>query len=119
MDSQLTLASYNVQGLGRDHTGIRKRRKIRDFLRKSQPRPDVLLIQEHKLSPDEGSKHGNQMGFKNGASFWNEAIYYANKDSFKGGTAILISDKVTNIVREHGVIMGEERNLLLYNGPRE
>lgn len=56
------------------------------------------------------------MGFKNGVFFWNEVIYYVNKDSFKGGIVILILDKVINIVREYGVIMGEECNLLLYNG---
>lgn len=105
MIEPLTLASFNVQGLGRDLIGVRKRRDIRDFFQKSHPRPDTLMVQEHKLSLEKGKKNSKQLEFGKGLSLWNEALYNANTDSFNGGTALLISDRITSMVKEHGVII--------------
>lgn len=105
MNNHLTLTSLNVQGLGRDIIGVRKRREIRDFFQKSQPKPEIILVQEHKLSLEEGKRHTKQIEFARGVSLWNEATYCAQKDSFKGGTGILLSEKIASLICEHGVIM--------------
>lgn len=54
MDDTLILASFNVQGLGRDLTGVRERREIRYFFQKSDPRREIIMVQEHKFSLEEG-----------------------------------------------------------------
>nr|PNR49067.1 hypothetical protein PHYPA_010963 [Physcomitrium patens] len=105
MNNHLTLTSLNVQGLGRDIIGVRKRREIRDFFQKSQPKPEIILVQEHKLSLEEGKRHTKQIEFARGVSLWNEATYCADKDSFKGGTGILLPEKIASLICEHGVIM--------------
>jgi hypothetical protein len=53
MIEQLTIASYNVQCLGKDITGKRKRKEIKDFFLNTKPKPDLLLIQEHSCSLQE------------------------------------------------------------------
>ena len=70
---QLTLATLNVQGLGRDMAGVRKRRELKEFFARSNPKPDILLIQEHKFTLRDCNRRLKQMDFLRGESYWNEA----------------------------------------------
>lgn len=67
--------------------------------------PEILLIQEHKLSLEEGKSNTKQIKFPKGLSLWYEATYSANIDSFNGGTGILLTARVANLVCEHDVIL--------------
>lgn len=104
-NDQLNIASFNVQSFGRGAAGARKRRDIRDFFRRTKPRPDILLLQEHKFSLQECKQRTRSLDFLRGSAFWNEAQYSAAKDSFKGGTGILISPKISTMLVDHGTIV--------------
>lgn len=103
--NQLTVASLNVQGLGKDHNGIRKRREMKDLFQRATPRPNILLIQKHKFSRDECLEKTKQLDFTNGTSLWNEATNAAAQDSFQGGTGIITNQQLSNKICEHGVII--------------
>lgn len=104
-NDQLNIASLNVQNFGRGAAGARKRRDIRDFFRHTIPRPDILLIQEHKFSLQECKQKVRSLDFLRGNAFWNEAQYSAAKDSFKGGTGIVISPKISTMLVDHETIV--------------
>lgn len=104
-NDQLSLASYNVQSLGRGAAGARKRRDLRDFFRNTRPSPDVLMIQEHKLSLKECQQRFKSADFLGGQTFWNDAQYSTANDSFKGGTGIILSPKAVTMLVEHGTIV--------------
>ena len=102
---QLTLATLNIQDLGRDMAGVRKRRELKEFFHRSNPQPDILLIQEHKFTLQECKRRLKQMDFLRGGSLWNEVTYSAAKDSFRAGTGIFISNRLVPTMKHHGIIM--------------
>lgn len=57
MNNPLILASLNLPGFGRDMLGVRKRREVRDFFQEFHPKPEIILMQEHKLSLEKGKKY--------------------------------------------------------------
>jgi hypothetical protein len=105
MIEQMTMASYNVQCLGKDTIGRRKRREIKEFFQNTNPKPEILLIQEHTYSLKDCMEKSKEMDFLRGSAFWNEAQYSAEKDSLKGGTGILTSARLAAHISEHGVIV--------------
>ncbi|KAG0571880.1 hypothetical protein KC19_VG050900 [Ceratodon purpureus] len=111
---QLTLATFNVQGLGRDMDGVRKRREFKEFFLRSNPKPDILMIHEDKFTLRDCNKRLKQMDFLRGSSYWNEAIYSAEKDSFRAGTGILLSPRLTPLVKSHGIIMSRRAQYLTF-----
>lgn len=89
----LTVASLNIQCLGRERAGFLKRREIKEFFARTTPRPDLLIIQEHKLSIHECRKRTSQLELLRGTSRWSEARCSAAKDSM-GEIGILLSKKL-------------------------
>lgn len=119
MFDQLTIASYNIQCLGRGLNGRRKRRKIRDLLHISHLQPDIILLQEERLTLTKCIARTVQMNLLTGAVLWKEGGYSAYDDSYAGGTAIIASYKfaiiaITNSICEHGVIVQGRAQYLTY-----
>lgn len=102
---QLTVASYNIQCLGRGLEGVRKRRKLRELFHSIQPQPDLVLLQEVRLTLTECPERSDHINFLNGEVLWNESSSSAYGDSYSGGTAMILSLKITNNLCEHGVIV--------------
>lgn len=69
------------------------------------PKPDVIIIQEHRLSHIDYTEWVPQLEFMKGPIFWNAAVYSAREDSLAGGTAILTSHKLAEGITAHGVIV--------------
>lgn len=101
---QLVILTYNVQCLGHDMEGLRKRREIADTIGKLKPKPDVVLFQEHRFVQADCISKTKQFNFLRGSHFWNETVYSASADSFKGGTTILLSSRVSDRIIDHGII---------------
>lgn len=102
--TQLVIASHNVRSLGQGMQGVRKRGDLRDFYKKADPQPQILLIQEHHYSYEDCLELTDQLQFKGGASFWNNAIYSPDGGRFSGGTGISISKMLADKVIDCGVL---------------
>ena len=102
---RITIATFNVNALGQGIGGVHKRNAIRELFSHLTPKPDVLLLQEHRFSASNCIRKTKQLDFLKGPTFWNEAIYNAAKDTYKGGTAILISNRFTSQVLTSSIIV--------------
>ncbi|KAG0595095.1 hypothetical protein M758_UG138900 [Ceratodon purpureus] len=85
--------------------GVRKRREIKEFFSRSNPLPDILLIQEHKFTTKDCKRRLKQMDFLRGSSLLNEAVYSAERDSFRAGTGILLSPRLSPCIQAYGIIL--------------
>lgn len=56
------------------------------------------------------------MDFRKGTVLWNESTYSAYEDSYAGVTAMILSQKITNLC-EHGVIVRGRAQFLTYLNP--
>lgn len=101
---RITIASQNTRGLGQGFTGSRKRRDIKDLFKHTTPPTDILLLQETKLPEAASLKQARIIELKGGSSLWNEGAFSARTTRFKGGTAIILSERLANAVTGHGVL---------------
>jgi exonuclease III len=101
---KITIASQNVRCLGRGFTGNRKRREIKDLYKRTTPQTDILLLQETKLPESACLKQARFIEFKKGSSLWNEGSFSAHTTRFKGGTGIILSERMTEVITGHGVL---------------
>ncbi|KAG0590450.1 hypothetical protein KC19_1G100600 [Ceratodon purpureus] len=85
--------------------GVHKRNAIRELFSHLTPKPDILLLQEHRFSASDCIRKTKQLDFLKGPTFWNEAIYNVVKDTYKGGTAILLSSKFNSQIVTSGIIV--------------
>lgn len=100
----LTIATQNVRCLGRGLSGRRKRAEIKDFYKNTTTPTDLLLVQEIKLPESAYLKQARFIEFRGGSSLWNEGFFSAQTNRFKGGTGIVLSERMTNITTNHGVL---------------
>lgn len=56
---------------------------------------DILLLQEIKLPEAACLKQARFIEFKGGTSLWNEGSFSAQTGRFKGGTGIILSERLT------------------------
>lgn len=105
MLAPLTCVTYNICSLGQGNTGTRKRCDIRNFLKKADPQPEVILLQETHLGIRDCISSTSQLHFKGGRQFWNEAKYSASTGKHTGGTGILVSKRLVPFIEQHGVIV--------------
>ena len=101
---RLTISTQNTRGLGQGFAGNKKRREIKDLFKHTTPSTDILLLQEIKLSEAACLKQARFIEFRKGISFWNEASFSARTTKFKGGTGILISERLADSITSHGVL---------------
>jgi exonuclease III len=101
---KITIASQNVRCLGQGFTGNRKRREIKDLYKRTTPQTDILLLQETKLPEAACLRQARFIEFKKGSSLWNEGSFSARTARFKGGTGIVLSERMAGIITSHGVL---------------
>lgn len=101
---KLTIATQNTRGLGQGFTGNKKRRELRDLYRNSTPAVDVILLQEIKLLEAACLKQAKFIETRKGISFWNEGSFSARTTKIKGGTGIIISERLVDNIKDHGVL---------------
>lgn len=103
--TNLVIASMNVRSLGQGIQGVRKRRKLRNFFRKAEPQPQVLLLQEHCYCIEDCMEQLDQLQFRGGTSIWNNATYSADGGRFSGGTGISLSRELSDRLLESAVLV--------------
>jgi exonuclease III len=101
---KLTIATQNARGLGQGFTGNKKRREMRDLFRKSTPAADIILLQEIKLLEPACLKQARFIESRKGISLWNEGSFSARTTKIKGGTGIIIAERLVESISNHGVL---------------
>jgi exonuclease III len=101
---KLTIATQNVRCLGQGFIGRRKRQEIKDIFKHTKPMTDILLLQEVKLPEAACLKQARFLEFKGGASLWNESTFSAQSGRFQGGTGIILTERLAQVVTNHGVL---------------
>ena len=101
---KITIATQNTRCLGQGLTGRRKRRDLKDLFKHTTPSTDILLLQETKISETASLKQARLIEFRKGTSLWNEGTFSARTVRFKGGTGIILSERMANSVTSHGVL---------------
>ena len=115
---QLTIASQNVRGLGHGFLGSRKRKELKDIFKQTTPATDILLLQETKISENASLKQARFIEFRGGSSLWNEATFSAQTARYTGGTGIILSEKLSTLVVQHGVLYpGRAQYVILQLSP--
>lgn len=105
MMTPLTIVTYNVRSLGQGKQGVKKRCDIRNYLKKADPKPDVLLLQETHMGIRDCMASTSQLHHKGGMKFWNEAKYSATTGKYIGGTSILVAEHLASLIEDHGVLI--------------
>ena len=101
---KITIATQNVRCLGQGFMGNRKRKEIKEIYKQTTPPTDVLLLQETKLPEAACLKQARFIEFKNGTSLWNEGSFSARTIRFKGGTGIILTERMAGLITGHGVL---------------
>lgn len=101
---KLTVATQNVRGLGQGLAGRRKRKELRNLCQLTTPPTDILMLQETKLLEDACLRQKRNIEFKRGTSLWNEGSFSAQSGRVKGGTCIILSERMSAAVTHHGVL---------------
>jgi exonuclease III len=115
----ITIATQNVRSLGRGFNGRRKRQEIRSLFRKTNPPTDILLVQETKLPEEACIKQARFIEFWGGSSLWNEGVFSAQSALFKGGTCIILAERMASKVTQHGILYpGRAQYVILQTTPQ-
>jgi len=110
----LTCLTYNVRSLGQGQQGARKRRDLRNFTNHLEPKPEIILLQEIHMGIRDCMAHTLQLRFKGGREFWNESTYSASTGKYKGGTGILIAERLIPFIEENGVMVGSRAQYIMF-----
>lgn len=101
---KITIATQNARGLGQGFTGSRKRREMKDLFKQTTPPTYVLLLQETKIPEATCLKQTRFIEFRKGTNLWNEAFFSARTIIYKGGTKIILYERMATSVSGHGVL---------------
>ena len=116
---EITLATQNTRGLGQGFFGKRKRKEIQNLYKNTTPKTDILLLQETKLPEDASLKQARFVEFRGGSSLWNEATFSASTAKYKGGTGIILSERMAISVTHHGILFpGRAQYVVINLSPR-
>lgn len=115
---RITIASQNVRSLGKGFTGSRKRKEIKDIFKQTTPPTDILLLQETKSPELACLNQARLVEFRGGTSFWNEASFSAQTVRYTGGTGIILAERLSTLVIQHGVLYpGRAQYIILQFSP--
>lgn len=115
---KFTIASPNVRGLGQGFIGSRKRKELKDVYKQTTPPTDILLLQETKISEQASIKQAKFIEFRGGTSLWNEANFSTQTARYTGGTCIILSERLSTAVVQHGVLyLGRAQYVILQLSP--
>lgn len=101
---KLTIATQNARGLGQGLAGRRKRKEIKQVFQQTTPPADILLLQETKLAEEACLRQARYIEFRGGTSLWNEGSFSAQSGRIKGGTGIVLSERMSAAVTHHGIL---------------
>lgn len=101
---RITIATQNVRYLGQGFMGNRKRKELKEIFKRTTPTTDVHLLQETKVPEDACLKQARFIEFRNGLSLWNEGSFSARTTRYKGGTSIVIAERMADLITGHGVL---------------
>lgn len=101
---KLTIATQNVRGLGQGLARRRKRKELKNTFKLTTPPTEILLLQETKLPEDACLQQARYIEFRSGTSLWNEGSFSAQTGRFKGGTGIVLSERIAAVVTHHGIL---------------
>jgi exonuclease III len=101
---RITIATQNVRGLGQGFTGRRKRQELKDLFKNTTPATDILLLQETKIPEAACLNQARFIEFRGGSSLWNEAAFSAQSARYKGGTGMVLSERMATSITQHGVL---------------
>ena len=62
------------------------------------------MLQEIKLPEEACLKQARFIEFRKGTSFWNEGSFSARTTRYKGGTCIIVADRLASSIISHGVL---------------
>jgi exonuclease III len=111
----VTISTQNTRSMGRGFIGRRKRKEFRTIYRHTTPVTDVILLQETKLPEADCLKQARFIETKGGTSLWNEAFFSAHSGRFKGGTAIILSARMTALATHHGILYPGRAQYVVFN----
>lgn len=116
---KLTIATQNARGLGQGLAGRRKRNELKNIYTHTNPTTDILLLQEVKLPEEACLRQARYIEFRGGTSLWNEGSFSAQSGSIKGGTGIVLSERIASLVTHHGILYpGRAQFVTLKLSPR-
>lgn len=101
---RLTIATQNARGLGQGLAGRRKRKELKNIFINTTPSTDILLLQEIKLPEEACLRQARYIEFRGGTSLWNEGSFSAQSGRLKGGTGIVLSERIASLVTAHGIL---------------
>ena len=101
---KLTVGTQNVRGLGQGLAGRRKRKELKTIFTHTTPSTEILLLQEVKLPEDACLQQARYIEFRGGTSLWNEGSFSAQLGRFKGGTTIILNERMAATVTHHGIL---------------
>ena len=102
--ARLTIATQNARGLGQGLAGRRKRKELKNIFVNTTPSTDILLLQETKLPEEACLRQARYIEFRGGTSLWNEGSFSAQSGRLKGGTGIVLSERIASLVSAHGIL---------------
>lgn len=102
-DTSLNFATWNVRSLGQGIQGARKHNDIRNFFDNSNPKVEIILLQEHCYSIEDCFSNTQQLQLPGGVSFWNNSLYPTSGDKYHAGTTISLSKNLVSKVTYKGV----------------
>ena len=114
----ITIATQNIRSLGQGLVGRRKRKEIKTFYKQTTPSTHILLLQETKIPEIACLKQARFIEFKGGISLWNEGAFSAHSGRFKGGTAIILSERMAMNVLHHGTVYPGRAQYVVLNTPK-
>lgn len=113
MRTPLTIVTYNVCSLGLGKQGVKKRCNIRNYMRRAESKPNVILLQETHMGIRECATLTSQLHFKGGQEFWSEAKFSATTCKYTGGIGILVVERLIPHIEDHGVLIGSRAQYVM------
>jgi exonuclease III len=101
---RLTIGTQNARGLGQGLAGRRKRKELKNLFTNTTPPTDILLLQETKLPEDACLRQARYIEFRGGTNLWNEGSFSAQSGRIKGGTCIVLSERMAASITHHGIL---------------
>jgi exonuclease III len=101
---RITIATQNVRGMGQGFMGRRKRQELKDLFKNTIPPTDIILLQEIKIPELACLNQARFLELKGGSSLWNEATFSAQSARYKGGTGMVLSERLATTITNHGVL---------------
>jgi exonuclease III len=113
LDHQISILTWNVQGISCPSTRRIKRKRLRTHLKTIFPKPGLVFIQEYKMTTELCDKLG-VMGFRRGKALWLGAVVNPDTGQARRGTCILLNAQMQHIVIDDDIIVANRAQWVIY-----